>query len=133
MRTMSRNRQTFYEAELLEAVMGQDTDGNYTEVQNEYSIPRERVAVITPASGMSDLQLFGANENYDKVITLNKGETYLKVGSVLWIDTPIELAVGGTLAKNEDGTLKTPYNYVVVRVSESLNFVTVAIRKVDVT
>ena len=133
MRTMSRNRQTFYEAELLEAVMGQDTDGNYTEVQNEYSIPRERTAVITPASGMSDLQLFGANENYDKVITLNKGETYLKVGSVLWIDTPIELAVGGTLAKNEDGTLKTPYNYVVVRVSESLNFVTVAIRKVDVT
>ena len=124
MRTMSRNRQTFYEAELLEAVMGQDTDGNYTEVQNEYSIPRERTAVITPASGMSDLQLFGANENYDKVI---------KVGSVLWIDTPIELAVGGTLAKNEDGTLKTPYNYVVVRVSESLNFVTVAIRKVDVT
>ena len=133
MRTMSRNRQTFYEAELLEAVMGQDTDGNYTEAQNEYSIPRERTAVITPASGMSDLQLFGANENYDKVITLNKGETYLKVGSVLWIDTPIELAVGGTLAKNEDGTLKTPYNYVVVRVSESLNFVTVAIRKVDVT
>ena len=133
MRTMTRNRQTFYEAELVGSTMGTDLDNNYTEVQNEYSIPRERVAVITPASGQADMQLFGANENYDKVITLNKGENYLKVGSVLWINTPIELAADGSLAKNEDGTLITPWNYVVVRVSESLNFVTVAIRKVDVT
>lgn len=133
MRTMTRNRQTFYEAELVSSTMGKDLDNNYTEVQNEYSIPRERVAVITPASGQADMQLFGANENYDKVITLNKGENYLKVGSVLWIDTPIELAADGSLAKNEDGTLITPWNYVVVRVSDSLNFVTVAIRKVDVT
>ena len=133
MRTMTRNRQTFYEAELIDSTMGTDLDNNYTEVQNEYSIPRERVAVITPASGQADMQLFGANENYDKVITLNKGENYLKVGSVLWIDTPIELAADGSLAKNEDGTLITPWNYVVVRVSDSLNFGTVAIRKVDVT
>ena len=133
MRTMTRNRQTFYEAELVGSTMGTDLDNNYTEVQNEYSTPRERVAVITPASGQADMQLFGANENYDKVITLNKGENYLKVGSVLWIDTPIELAVDGSLAKNTDGTLITPWNYVVVRVSDSLNFVTVAIRKVDVT
>lgn len=133
MRTMTRNRQTFYEAELVSSTMGKDLNNNYTEVQNEYSIPRERVAVITPASGQADMQLFGANENYDKVITLNKGENYLKVGSVLWIDTPIELAADGSLAKNEDGTLITPWNYVVVRVSDSLNFVTVAIRKVDVT
>ena len=133
MRTMTRNRQTFYEAELVSSTMGKDLNNNYTEVQNEYSIPRERVAVITPASGQADMQLFGANENYDKVITLNKGEDYLKVGSVLWIDTPIELAVDGSLAKNENGTLITPWNYVVVRVSDSLNFVTVTIRKVDVT
>lgn len=133
MRTMRKNKQTFFYASLVDTTMGKDSDNNYTEPINSYSIPIEKTAVITPASGTAELQLFGANEVYDKVITLQKGENYLAVGSVLWIDSPIELDVNGHLATDTNGKLKTPYNYVVTKVSDSQNFVSVAIRKVTVS
>lgn len=132
MRTMTRNRQVFWEAKLLGAEMGQDADGNYVEETFTYSKPSEHNAPITAASGEAQTQLFGANEVYDKVITLNLGEDYLDIASVLWIDTPIELDENGNLKKNAKGEVITPYNYVVVKVAKSLNFISVAIRKVDV-
>lgn len=133
MRSMRKNKQTFFYASLVGTTMGKDSDNNYTEPINSYSIPIESRAVISPASGEAELQLFGANEVYDKVITLNKGENYLAVGSVLWINSPIELDTNGHLATDTNGKLKTPYNYVVTKVSDSQNFVSVAIRKVDVS
>lgn len=133
MRTMTRNRRTFYYASLTSAVMGTDLDGNYTEEKYTYSDPVKAYGVFTPASGIASPQLFGMNEVYDKAITLNKGETYLAVGSVLWVDTPISLDNQGHLARDNDGNVLTPPNYYVVGVSESLNFVNVAIRKVNVS
>lgn len=124
MRTMTRNRRTFYEASLTAVTMAQDTDGNYTEDTYTYSNPTQRTGVITAANGEAQTQLFGANERYDKVITLNLGENYLQVGSVLWVDTMPEI--------DKQGKTATPYDYVVVKVAESLNFVNVAIRKVNV-
>lgn len=126
MRTMTRNRRTFYEAALDTVTMGQDADGNYTEEVKTYSTPTERKGVITPANGQADTNLFGANEIYDKVITLNLGENYLAVGSILWVDTMPEI-------DEETGKTDTPYDYIVVKVAESLNFVNVAIRKVNVS
>lgn len=125
MRSMTRNRRTFYYASLTGVAMGTDTDGNYTEEVYTYSDPVERVGVITAANGEAQTQLFGANERYDKVITLNLGENYLAIGSVLWVDTMPTLDV--------QGKTTTPYDYIVVKVAESLNFVNVAIRKVDVS
>ena len=133
MRTMRRNKQSFYEAKVTGVEMGQNGDGEYTEETKIYSTPDEHYAVISPASGSAELQEFGANEVYDKVITLEKGENYLAVGSLLWIDCPIELDTNGDLAIDENGKLKTPYNYIVTAVSESSNFVKVAIRKVSVS
>lgn len=132
MRTMTRNRQVFWEAKLLGAEMGQDADGNYVEETFTYSKPSVHNAPITASSGEAQTQLFGANEVYDKVITLNLGEDYLDIASVLWIDTPIVLDENGNLKKNAKGEVITPYNYVVVKVAKSLNFISVAIRKVDV-
>jgi len=126
MRTMTRNRRTFYEAALDTVTMGQDKDGNYTEEVKTYSTPTERKGVITPANGQADTQLFGANEIYDKVITLNSNENYLAVGSILWVDTMPEF-------DEETGKVITPYDYIVVKVANSLNFVNVAIRKVNVS
>ena len=77
------------------------------------------------------MELFGVNVVYDKVITLNKGEDYLSVGSVLWVDTPISLDANGHLKKT-NGVIDTPYNYVVVKTNKSLNIPTVAIRSVKV-
>ena len=133
MRTMRRNKQSFYEAKVTGVEMGQNGDGEYTEETKIYSTPDEHYAVISPASGSAELQEFGANEVYDKVITLEKGENYLAVGSLLWIDCPVELYTNGDLATDESGKLITPYNYIVTAVSESLNFIKVAIRKVSVS
>lgn len=126
MRTMTRNRRTFYEARLIGVEMAQDSDGNYTEDKTSYTNPEKHTGVITPANGLAETQLFGANEIYDKVITLNLGENYLKVGSVLWVDTMPDI-------DKETGETDTPYDYIVVKVAESLNFVNVAIRKVNVS
>lgn len=125
MRTMARNRQVFYSAELLGTTMPKDSEGNYTEEQNTYSVPTMHKAVITPASGRVVAEVFSAAEHYDKVITLNQNEDYLKVGSILWVDTMPEL--------DDKGETTTPYDYIVVSVSKSLNFINVAIRKVDVS
>jgi len=125
MRTMTRNRKVFYQASLTSVAMGQDKDGNYTEEVYTYSDPVERMGVITAANGEAVTQLFGANERYDKVITLNQGENYLAIGSVLWVDTMPEI--------DGQGKTATPYDYIVVKVAESLNFVNVAIRKVNVS
>lgn len=125
MRTMTRNRRGFFYASLLGTTMGKGLDGNYTEKINTYSDPVEKEGVITPANGTAEMQLFGANEIYDKVITLNLGEDYLKVGSVLWVDTMPFF--------DKQGKTETPYDYIVVKVATSLNFVNVAIRKVNVS
>lgn len=126
MRTMTRNRTVFYEASLLSVSMGTDSDGNYTEDVMTYSAPTERVGVITPANGQAATNAFGASVLYDKVITLNANENYLAVGSVLWVDTMPTF-------DEETGKTDTPYDYIVVKVAESLNFINVAIRKVDVS
>ena len=126
MRTMTRNKRTFYYASLTGVEMGKDLDGNYTEEVYTYSDPVKKKGVITAANGQAETQLFGVNEPYDKVITLNLGENYLSIGSVLWVDTM-------PVFDEETGKTETPYDYVVVKVAESLNFVSVAIRKVNVS
>lgn len=125
MRTIIRNRQDFYYSSLTSSEMGYDADGNYTEVEYTYSNPVKSSGVITVANGEAETQVYGANEKYDKVITLNAGENYLVVGSVLWVDTLPVI--------KEDGSTDTPFDYTVRKVGKSLSgFVVVAIKKVDV-
>lgn len=125
MRTMNRNRQTFYHASLVSSTMG-TSGGVYTELTYVYDKPTQAKAVITAANGEAETQLFGADERYDKVITLNPGEDYLAIGSILWVDTMPTI--------KKDGSTETPYDYVVTKVGKSLaGFVIVAIRKVEVS
>lgn len=126
MRSMTRNRRSFYYADLISVGMSQDADGNYVENVMTYSNPVKVEGVITPASGEAQMQLFGMNELYDKAITLNLGENFLEIGSVLWVDVV-------PVIDEETGKTDTPYDYIVVKVANSLNFVNVAIRKVDVS
>ena len=131
MRSMSRNRLVFYYASQTGRTMGKDKDNNYTEEVYTYGDPVKKEAVISEGQDTSTMELFGVNVVYDKVITLNKGEDYLSVGSVLWVDTPISLDANGHLTKT-NGVIDTPYNYVVVKTNKSLNIPTVAIRSVKV-
>ena len=125
MRTMTRNRRVFYYATFQAVGMSTDTDGNYVENSITYSDPVKSEGVFTPANGQAQLAIFGMNERYDKVITLNQNDDFLKVGSVLWVDT--------TPVLDKQGKTATPYDYIVVRVAPSLNFISVAIRKVTVS
>ena len=115
MRTMTRNRRVFYYATQTGVALGTDSNGNYTEEVYTYGDPVKKQAVISAGGESSSMELFGANLIYDKVITLNKGEDYLKVGCVLWVDTPISLDTNGHLAKDESENVITPYNYIVVK------------------
>ena len=125
MRTMTRNRKPFYYATLTGVSMSTDKDGNYVEETNTYSDPVKAYGVFTPADGTARSQLFGMNEIYDKVITLNSNDDYLAVGSVLWVDVEPEI--------DTKGSTDTPFDYIVTRVAPSLNFISVAIRKVNVS
>ena len=126
MRTMTRNRRVFYYASLEAVGMSQDTDGNYVEEKFTYSDPVKAQGVFSVTNGEASLQLFGMNERYDKVITMNFEDDFLKVGSILWVDVVPEIDEG-------TGKTETPYDYIVVKAVKSLNFVSVAIRKVDVS
>ena len=66
---------------------------------------------------------FGALDNYDKVIVTSHMDCPIDENSVLYIDTtPVK--VNGVWS---------PHNYVVRRVAKSLNGISIAVRKVDVS
>lgn len=117
MRTLNRNKSTFYASYYLGNVEVVDENGFYTgERVSEYTGPEEKSGNISPASGSVIQEVFGTNISYDKVIALDD-DLGIDENTHLWVDkTP------------EDGE----YDYVVKRVATSLNSVLIAISKVDV-
>ena len=129
MRALLRNKVPFYyalyegEKELI------DEYGNAT---GQYAIlfgkPQKGFANISTAQGTTETLAFGDNVSYDKALIfdfscpplLNISES-----SVLWIDKLPDI--------KEDGTTDTPYDYTVAKVAKSLNSVSIAVRKVDVS
>ena len=119
MRALKRNKRTFWYALYLEEVELVDSDGNYTgETGVGYSDPVECKANISPATGQSNLEMFGNLTDYDRVIVSDDTTIPIDENSVIWI---------------EADPLKDAYNYTVRRVAKSLNSVAIAVRKVDVT
>ena len=119
MRTLQRNkRDVWYSLYLGETEMT-DADGNYTgETAISYAEPVKIRANVSPATGQSNMEMFGNLTDYDRVIVTDEVDIPVDENSVIWIDmTP------------EDGE----YNYVVRRVARSFNSVSIAVRKVDVT
>lgn len=125
MRTLSRNKSTFYFAPYLGKFLLFDEDGNSTgEHETKYGFPVCCRANISPASGRTVAEQFGATESYDKVIVTDNLNLPINEFSLLWVDT-------APVFKN-DGTVDTPHDYIVKKVSRSLNSVSYAITKVDV-
>jgi hypothetical protein len=98
-----------------------DADGNYTgETAVVYSAPVECKAHISPATGQSTQEMFGNLTDYDRVILSDDTSLPIDENTVLFIDhEPTDGARG--------------YDYTVRRVAKSINFVAIAVRKVDVT
>lgn len=125
MKCLKRNKIPFYYALYDSKVPIVDEYGNAT---GEYEIKRGSPlayhANISSARGETQTQQFGENENYDRVIEMDKDGPDIDEYSVLWIDVVPEL--------DEEGKTTTPYDYVVKKVARSINSVAIAISKVNV-
>ena len=125
MRCMVRNKKKFYYASYIESNEITDEYGNKTgEYEITYGNPIEARGNVSGAQGEIQIRQFGESENYDKVIVLDNIDTPINEYTVLWVDTLPLL--------NEDGSTSTPYDYIVKKVSRTINSVSIAISKVTV-
>ena len=88
-----------------------------------YSAPVEMLANVSEAKGRSEAEQFGTDLKYDKVILTCEMDCPINEQTVLFVDREP--------AFDNDGC--PLFDYVVSRVAKSINVITYAIRKVDVT
>lgn len=124
MKALVRNKQKFYYALYVGSEPITDEYGNETgEPIVEYSEPVEMWANISPATGISQTEQFGNLDSYDKVVVTDDLNCPIDEHSVLFVEKEPEHNL-------EDGLM---YDYIVKRVAKSLNSISIAIRKVDVS
>lgn len=126
MRCMARNKSKFYYASYIGETEIIDEYGNATgEYEVSYGNPIEVLGNVSAAQGEMQSRQFGESEGYDKVIVLDDRDAPIDEHSLLWVDTLPHL--------NDNGSTETPHDYVVKRIARSLNGVSIAIGKVDVS
>ena len=128
MRILQRSAQSIYYRLYVQKdpVTVTDEWGNTVEIGESnmgYADPVEFKASVSPASGISNVEQFGDLDNYDHVIVTDDMACPIDEHSVIYI---------GSVPSQTNG-LWSPHNYVVVRVAKSVNVVSIAVRKVDVT
>lgn len=134
MKTLLRNKQTFYYALYVSKTALTDEYGNYTsEYEITYTDPVKASANISAAQGDAEVRQFGSDVSYDKTIVMGSDAPDMDEHSVLWVDTAPSLAEDGSLELDDEGSAVTPYDYIVTKVAKSLNSVSFAISKVDVS
>ena len=125
MRTLNRNKIPIYYANYRDKIPIKDEYGNRTgEYQVIYDNPVAVMANVSAARGEATTRQFGDDVRYDRIIVLDYPAAPIAETSILWIDTPPEIA--------EDGSTKTPHDYIVKQVALSLNSVSIAVSKVNV-
>jgi len=95
-------------------------------------------ANISPATGQSMTEQFGNLESYDKVIVTDDMNCPISETSVLFIDKAPQYknvtVYEPTAITTTVSTVSVPVpDYVVRRVSKSLNSISIAVKKVDVS
>lgn len=120
----TRNDSPFYYCLYSDKIPIVDEYGNETgENQVVYAAPVKMYANISPASGAAQTEQFGNLENYDKVIVTRDMDCPIDENSVLFIDKEPEYSL-------DDDPM---YDYTVRRVAKSLNSISIAVRKVNVS
>ena len=126
MRTLHRNKIRIFYANYRDKVPRKDEYGNLTgEYDITYDNPVEVKANVSAARGEATTRQFGDDVSYDRIIVVDDRRFPISESSILWIDTLPEIA--------EDGSTKTPYDYIVKQVATSLNSVSIAVSKVNVS
>ena len=123
MRGLERNKQKFYYALYTGKTEIVDADGNRTgQFVEGYSDPVACFANISAAKGVADMEQFGIEANYSRVICTCDMSLPIDTDSILWVDITPD-------ADGEDGAVR--HNFVVVTVATSLNHKMIAIREVS--
>ncbi len=126
MRALHRNKTRIFYANYRGKIPLKDEYGNLTgEYEISYDNPIAIMANVSAARGEATTRQFGDDEGYDRVIVLDDPRLPVAVTSILWIDTPPEIA--------GDGSTDTPHDYIVKQVATSLNSVSIAVSKVNVS
>lgn len=124
MRTLNRNERQFWYALYEGKEDIEDEYGNTTgEKRVLYGEPVQMSANVSPATGNSQVEQFGNLDSYDKVIVTSWLGCPIDENSVLFIDKEPE--------HNADGDLM--FDYTVRRVAKSINSISIAVSKVNVS
>ena len=126
MRALHRNKIRIFYANYRDKEPLKDEYGNLTgEYKISYTNPVAVCANVSAARGEATTRQFGDEERYDRVIVLDDPKFPISAASLIWIDTLPEIA--------EDGSTETPHDYIVKQVATSLNSVSIAVSKVNVS
>lgn len=124
MRTLVRNKTRFHYAVFLRSDKIYDEQGNETgETKTVYGDPVEMLANISAASGSSQVEQFGNLAGYDRVIVTDDMSCPIDENTILFIEKEPEFDEAGNPI----------YDYIVKRVAKSLNSISYAVGKVDVS
>lgn len=124
MKCLHRNKRKFFYALFREKIAIKDEYGNDSgEYKVVYDSPVEMSANVSAATGEAQVEQFGNSLLYDKVIITDDTNCPIDEHSVLCIDTPPSY--------DKDGNLI--YDYIVKKVAKSLNTVSFAVSKVEVS
>lgn len=124
MRNLNINKQTLYVLNYQGIVKETDSDGNLTgDTTVSYSEPIKFRASVSGARGNTQAEVYGNNIKYDKTICISKALFKcldIKETSVLFVDIEPTFDTNGSPL----------YDYKIVRITETVNEVTIAISKV---
>lgn len=121
MRGLNRWKTPFYYA-LFESVTLTDDQGNYTgEPRTTYQDPVKAYAHVSTAMGQAQIEVFGTNLQYDRILFLDDPDCPIDENTVLILD--------GEPQTDDDGNLL--YDHVVKRVAKSFHNVLIAVVRVD--
>ena len=126
MKCLRKNMREFWYALYERDEETKDAAGNYTGLYKPvYTPPRLMSANISAARGTSNEQIFGVDISYDKAIVTSDIDCPISETTILWLDNAPII--------NPDGSTDTPYDYIVTRVARSINSVSYAAKRVDVS
>jgi len=125
MRTLDRNKKTFYyslsngSAEITEDGL---KTGRY---ETTYAPFKRFKGNISPEKGNIVSKQYGLSCSYGRTIVTDDMNCPIQINSLLWIGVVPQI----------DNTVpmrtKTPHNYIVERISKSLNQITIQVKRVE--
>jgi len=121
MRCLKRNEQKIYYANYTSDTAYVDEYGNETGDRNiVYGVPTSLWLNVSPASGKSDVEVFGVSSDYTHTMVTCDTSCPIKDGAKIWYG--IEAL---------SGSIVTPNNYVVNGIAKGINSISYSIKEVS--